>query len=91
MTFFSICSDDTCLFRPQLRHNPYKYSTSVGVKPTNAACAPSTETSDVVNYYATEASPKKDAQVAYITQDTANNLCYCTIHDFASPANIETL
>ena len=42
-------------------------STSVGVEPTNAACAPSTATSDVLNHYTIEASPKKDAQLAYIT------------------------
>ena len=41
--------------------------TSVGVEPTNAVCAPSTAKSDVLNRYTTEASPKKDAQVAYIT------------------------
>ena len=35
---------------------------SVGVEPTDAACAPSTATSDVLNHYTTEASPKKDAQ-----------------------------
>ena len=33
--------------------------TSVGVEPTNAACAPSTATSDVLNHYTTEASPQK--------------------------------
>ena len=32
-------------------------STSVGVEPTNAACAPSTATSDVLNLYIIEASP----------------------------------
>ena len=42
-------------------------STSVGVEPTNAACAPSTATSDVLNHYTIEESPKMDAQVAYIT------------------------
>ena len=42
-------------------------STSVGGEPTNAACAPSTATSDVLNHYTIEASPKKDAQIAYIT------------------------
>ena len=62
-----ICSSDTCLFRPQWRHNPYKYFDFCGVEPTNAACAPSTATSDVLNHYTIEASPKKDAQVAYIT------------------------
>ena len=44
---------------------------SVGVEPTNAACAPSTATSDVLNHYTIEASPKKDAQVAYITTPDA--------------------
>ena len=46
-------------------------STSVGVEPTNAACAPSTATSDVLNHYTIEASPKKDAQLAYITTPDA--------------------
>ena len=46
-------------------------STSVGVEPTNAACAPSTATSDVLNHYTIEASPKQDAQVAYITTPDA--------------------
>ena len=46
-------------------------STSVGVEPTNVACAPSTATSDVLNHYTIEASPKKDAQVAYITTPDA--------------------
>ena len=32
----------------------------------NAAYAPGTATSDVLNHYTTEASPKKDAQVVYI-------------------------
>ena len=41
--------------------------TSVVVEPTNVACAPSTATSEVLNHYTTEASSKKDAQVAYIT------------------------
>ena len=45
--------------------------TSVRVEPTNAACAPSTATSDVLNHYTMEASPKKDAQVAYITTPDA--------------------
>ena len=53
-----ICSSDTCLFRPQWRHNPYKYFDSVGVEPTNAACAPSTATPDVLNHYNFEASSK---------------------------------
>ena len=39
-------------------------STPVGVEPTNAAWAPSTATSYVLNHYTIEASPKKDAQVA---------------------------
>ena len=42
------------------------FYTSVGVEPTNAACEPSTATSDVLNHYTIEASPKKDAQKAYI-------------------------
>ena len=46
-------------------------STSVGVEPTNAACAPSTAASGILNYYTIEASPKKDAQVAYITTPDA--------------------
>ena len=48
--------------------------TSVGVEPTNLACAPSTATSDVLNHYTTEAPPpppKKDSQVAYITTPDA--------------------
>ena len=44
---------------------------SVGVEPTNAACASSTATSDVLNHYTIEASPKKDAQLAYITTPDA--------------------
>ena len=46
-------------------------SISVGVEPMNAACAPSTATSDVLNHYTIEASPKEDAQVAYITTPDA--------------------
>ena len=46
-------------------------STSVGVEPTNAACTPSTATSDVLNHYTIEASPIKDAQRAYITSPDA--------------------
>ena len=46
-------------------------STPVGVEPRNAACAPSTATSDVHNHYTIEASPKKDAHVAYITTPDA--------------------
>ena len=48
-----ICSSDTCLLRPQWRHNLY-ILTSVGVEPTNAACAPSTATSDVLNYFSVQ-------------------------------------
>ena len=33
--------------------------------------APSTATSDVLNHYTIEASPKKDAQMAYITAPDA--------------------
>ena len=52
-------------------------STSVGVKPTNAACTPSTATSDVLNHYTIEESPIKDAQVAYIrTPDAAVHSVY---------------
>ena len=50
-------------------------STSVGVEPRNAACAPSTAKSDVLNQYTIEASPKKDAQVAYITTPDAAVHC----------------
>ena len=46
-------------------------STSLGFEPTNTAWAPSTATSDVLNHYTIEASPKKDAQVAYITTPDA--------------------
>ena len=46
-------------------------TTSVGVEPKNKACVPSTATSDVLNHYTTEASPKKDAQVAFITTPDA--------------------
>ena len=49
----------------------FLFLTSVGVEPTNAACAPSTARSDVLNHYTIEASPKKDAQVAYITTPDA--------------------
>ena len=57
-TFFqlyTIISEEWCLFI-------YKgwnkvVLTSVGVEPTNAACAPSTATSDVLNHYTIEASP----------------------------------
>ena len=49
----------------------------MGVEPTNAANAPSTAMSDVLNHYTTEASPKKDAQVACImTPDTAVHSVY---------------
>ena len=44
--------------------------TSVRAEPTNAACAPSTATSDALNHYTTEASAKKDAQIAHITTQT---------------------
>ena len=72
MIFLSICSSDTCLFRPQWRHNPYKYFDFCGVEPMNAVCTASTATSDVLNCYTTEASPKKKAQVGYIkTPDAA--------------------
>ena len=46
-------------------------STSVGVEPANAACAPSTATSDVLNNYTIEASQINDAQEAYITTPDA--------------------
>ena len=58
MIFLSVCNSDTCLF-VQWRHNPYKYFDFCGGEPTNAACAPSTATSDVLNHYTIEASPKK--------------------------------
>ena len=41
--------------------------TFVRVKPMNPACTPSTAVSNTLINYATEASPKKDAQVLYIT------------------------
>ena len=41
------------------------FLTSVGVEPTNAVCAPSTATSDVLNHYTI------DAQLAYITTPDA--------------------
>ena len=43
----------------------------MGVEPTNATGAPSTATSDALNHYTIEASPIKDAQVAYITTPDA--------------------
>ena len=46
-------------------------STSVGVEPTNAACAPSTATSGVLNHYTIEVFPKKNAKIAYITAPDA--------------------
>ena len=55
-------------FRPQWRHNPYKYLTSVGAEPSNAACLPSNPRSEAFNHYITETSPKKDAQVAYYSK-----------------------
>ena len=73
MIFLSVCNSDTCLF-VQWRHNPYKhfdFCGGGGGEPTNAACAPSTATSDVLNHYTIEASPKRDAQIAYITAPDA--------------------
>ena len=62
-------------------------STSVGVEPTNAACAPSTATSDVLNHYTIEAS--RDAQLAYITTPDAAvhsvygfYINYFSVHDY---------
>ena len=43
----------------------------MGVEPRNAACAPSTATSDALNHFTTEASQKKDAQIANITTPDA--------------------
>ena len=52
-----------------------KYFTFVGDEDTNVACAlcveSSTASSDALNHYSTEATPKKDAQVAYITSPDA--------------------
>ena len=63
-------------------------STSVGVEPTNTACAPSTATSDVLNHYTIEASPKKDAQVAYIrTLDAAVHAVFVG----STPTEVEIL
>ena len=62
-------------------------STSVGVEPTNAACAPSTATSDVLNLYIIEASPKKDAQVAYIT--TPDAAVHCIAFVGSTPTEVE--
>ena len=46
-------------------------STFVRVEPTNAACVPSTATFDALNHYSIKASPKKDAQIAYVTTPDA--------------------
>ena len=65
-------------------------STSVGVEPTNAACAPSTATSDVLNHYTIEASPKKDAQVAYImAPDAAVHFVYGFYINYFSVQNYD--
>ena len=71
MIFLSACSSDMFVFLYSggiIHINTLIY---VGVEPTNAACPPSTATSDVLNHYTTEASPKKDAQVSYITLPNA--------------------
>ena len=44
---------------------------SVRVEPMNGACALSTATSDSLDHYTTEVSPKKDVQVEYITTPDA--------------------
>ena len=62
MIFLSVCSGDI-IHIYILR--------SVRVEPTNAACGPSTATSDALNHYTTEASPKKDAQIVYIVMPDA--------------------
>ena len=51
----------TYIMKSKMKDN----TTSVGGEPTNAACAPSTATSDILNHYTIKASPKKDAQIAY--------------------------
>ena len=64
--------------------------TSVGVEPRNVACAPSTATPDAVNHYTIEASPKKDAQVAYITtSDTAVHSVYGFYINYNSVQNYD--
>ena len=65
-------------------------STSVGVAPKNAACAPSTATSDVLYHYTIEASQKKDAQVAYITTpDSAVHSVYGFYINYFSVQNYD--
>ena len=66
-----ICSSDTCLFDHSGDIIHINISTSVGVEPMNVAYTPSTAMSDVLNHYTIEASPEKDAQVAYITTPDA--------------------
>ena len=58
-------------FLPQWRHNLKNILTSVRIEPMNAECTPSSATSDAVNHYTTDASPKKDSQVADITKPDA--------------------
>ena len=51
---------------------------SVRVEPTNVASPPSTAMSDTFNHYITKASPKKDAQVAYITKPDIKGVRHCS-------------
>ena len=64
MIFLSDCSSGMFVFLCSGDKIHINSLIFVGVEPTNAACPPSTATSDVLNHYTTEASPKKDAQVS---------------------------
>ena len=62
----------------------------MGVEPTNAVCAPCTATSDIHNHYTIKASPKKDAQVAYIrTPDAAVHSLYGFYINYFSVQNYD--
>ena len=51
---------------------------SVRVEPTNVASPPSTAMSDTLNHYTTEASPKRDGQVVYITKQGVKGVRRCS-------------
>ena len=99
MIFLSACTSDTCLFDHNGDIIHINILMSVWVEPTNAACPPSTATSDTLSHYTTDASPQKDAKVVHITKpDAAVHSVYgvnmsvlqglaslCTPHSWAQP------
>ena len=71
MIFLSVCTKDTWLFDHNGDIIHFSILKSVRVEPTNAACLPSTATSNALNHYSANASPKKDAQVVHIMKPDA--------------------